>query len=90
MEFRESPDQEDDELLERWAKMQSPRAFKTHAFPGPGPGPHIEFNPKAKYLVVLRNPIEVRGQPKSLLFPFHPLLFHLRGTPRKPPCVVRD
>ena len=34
-EFKERPDQPDEELLERWEKMPSPRAFKTHSMPGP-------------------------------------------------------
>ena len=37
LEFKERPDQPDEELLERWKQLPSPRAFKSHSMPGPGP-----------------------------------------------------
>ena len=58
LEFKERPDQPDEELLERWAALPGRRAFKTHAYPGPGPGPRIAFQADVKYIVVLRDPRE--------------------------------
>lgn len=59
-EFKERPDQPDEELLERWAKMPEgvPRAFKTHSQPGDGPGDFATFRDDMKYIVVMRNPLE--------------------------------
>jgi len=55
-EFKERPDQSDEELLERWKAMpqDEPRAFKSHA----SPGPNMDFDEKRKYIVVFRNPEE--------------------------------
>lgn len=65
-ELKERPDQEDSELLERWAAMPTsvPRAFKTHSQPGPDGGIAPEmgcfanFRDDLKYIVVVRNPEE--------------------------------
>lgn len=56
VEFKERPDQPNEELLERWKKMPKnvPRAFKTHA----SPGPMHDFCDNLKYVVVMRNPEE--------------------------------
>lgn len=57
-ELRERPDQPDEELVERWANMPAPRAFKTHSQPGDGPGDFATFRNDLKYVVVFRNPEE--------------------------------
>lgn len=59
-EFKERPDQTDEELLERWAKLPTavPRAFKSHSQPGQGPGDFATFRDDMKYVVVMRNPEE--------------------------------
>lgn len=57
-EFKERPDQPDEELLERWKAMASPRGFKTHSQPGDGPGDFATFRHDMKYVVVMRNPEE--------------------------------
>ena len=46
-EFKERPDQPDEELLERWRQLPSPRAFKSHSIPGPDgePAPKPSPNP---------------------------------------------
>ena len=52
-EFKERPDQPDEELLERWRQLPSPRAFKSHSMPGPdgepapkpSPNPNPNLNP---------------------------------------------
>ena len=64
-EFKERPDQPDSELLERWKAMPAdvPRAFKSHA----SPGPFMDFHENVKYIVVARNPEEG-------LCSFHPFL----------------
>lgn len=56
LEFKERPDQDDEELIKRWAAMPAdvPRGFKSHA----SPGPHMDFHPNVKYVVVMRNPEE--------------------------------
>jgi len=59
-EFKERPDQPDEELLERWKVMplNVPRGFKTHSQPGSGPGDFATFRDDLKYVVVMRNPEE--------------------------------
>jgi len=58
IEFRERPDQSDEELLERWAALPDPRGFKTHAYPGEGPEAFIKYREDVKYIAVFRNPEE--------------------------------
>ena len=57
MEFKERPDQTDEELYARWRNRPKdvPRAFKTHSDPG---GPFLDYNDKLKYVVIYRNPEE--------------------------------
>jgi len=59
-EFKERPDQLDEELSERFAGMckNTPRAFKTHSQPGDGPGDFATYREDMKYVVVMRNPEE--------------------------------
>ena len=57
-EFKEGPNQTDQELLDRWEAMPNPRAFKTHSHPNTCPGGFVEFREDVKYLVVFRNPEE--------------------------------
>ena len=59
-EFKERPDQPDEELIDRWAALPTnvPRAFKTHSQPGDGPGDFATFRDDMKYVVVVRNPEE--------------------------------
>ena len=53
LEFKERPDQPDEELIERWKQLPSPRAFKSHSMPGPdgkpkpnhSPNPNLNPNP---------------------------------------------
>ena len=74
-EFKERPDQPDEELLERWEKMPAevPRAFKTHSQPGPEGAPMPEmgcfaaYREDLKYVVVMRNPEVTRPAPCSQL-----------------------
>ena len=74
-EFKERPDQPDEELLERWEKMPAevPRAFKTHSQPGPEGAPVPEmgcfatYREDLKYVVIMRNP-EARASPCSELY----------------------
>ena len=74
-EFKERPDQPDEELLERWEKMpaEMPRAFKTHSQPGPEGAPVPEmgcfatYREDLKYVVIMRNP-EARASPCSELY----------------------
>ena len=69
-EFKERPDQPDEELLERWENMPAevPRAFKTHSQPGPEGTPMPEmgcfaaYREDLKYVVIMRNP-EARAAP---------------------------
>eukprot|EP00873_Tetraselmis_striata_P005922 jgi/Tetstr1/426186/TSEL_016511.t1 len=65
LEFRERPDQPDEELLARWSSMPAgvPRAFKTHF----APGPLLPFRDDLKYVVVMRSPEEAMAS-------FHPFL----------------
>ena len=42
-EFKERPDQPDEELVERWKQLPSPRAFKSHSMPGPDGNPLPEM-----------------------------------------------
>jgi hypothetical protein len=64
-EFKERPDQPDEELLERWKAMPRdvPRAFKSHA----SPGPMMDYKENLKYVVIFRNPEEA-------VVSFHPFL----------------
>ena len=48
LEFKERPDQPDEELLERWKQLPSPRAFKSHSMPGPDGKPKPEPEPERK------------------------------------------
>ena len=57
-EFKERPDQPEEELLERWEKMPRPLAFKSHSCPGDAPGSFVQFREDMKYVVVMRNPEE--------------------------------
>jgi len=67
-EFKERPDQPDEELLERWKAMPSPRAFKSHSQPGdPAHGCFAQYREDMKYVVVMRNPEEA-------IVSFHPFL----------------
>jgi len=78
LEFKERPDQPDEELHERWKAMPAdvPRGFKSHA----APGPFLEYKENLKYIVVYRNPEEACVS----LFPFfkghNPDLFKLWGA----------
>ena len=90
-EFKERPDQPDEELLERWAKLPKdiPRAFKTHSQPGNGPGDFATYREDLKYVVVVRNPEE------SIVsfFPFfaahNPKLWELWGaSEQRDKCVL--
>lgn len=59
-EFKERPDQPNEELIERWNKIPETtrRAFKTHSQPGEGPGDFCVYREDMKYIVVMRNPEE--------------------------------
>ena len=67
VEFKERPDQTDEELFERWDKMPAPQAFKSHNQPGDGPGDFLPYLEDMKYIVVMRNPEEA-------LVSFYPFL----------------
>lgn len=56
LEFKEYPNQTDDELYARWKAMPTDvvRGFKTHA----GPGPMLDYHDHVKYVVITRNPVE--------------------------------
>eukprot|EP00729_Bicosta_minor_P004225 gene4225-22043_t len=61
MEFKERPDQTDEELYTRWRNLPKdvPRAFKTHSAPPlPGGPPFLPYREDLKYIVVFRNPEE--------------------------------
>lgn len=61
IEFKEHPEQTDEELLERWSKLPTdiPRAFKSHSAPGDGTmGDFAVYREDMKYVVVMRNPEE--------------------------------
>ena len=81
VEFREGPDQSDEELLERWAKMASPRGFKTHSFPNTQPGGLMQYRDDLKYVVVVRNPEEALVSFKPFLQSFNPKLFDYWQVP---------
>ena len=81
VEFKEGPDQSDEELLERWAKMASPRGFKTHSFPNTQPGGMMEYRDDLKYVVVVRNPEEALVSFKPFLQSFNPKLFDYWQVP---------
>lgn len=54
MQFKERPDQPDEELLDRWKEMPAPRAFKSHSMPGdPAAGAFCQYREDMKYVVVL-------------------------------------
>jgi hypothetical protein len=57
IEFKERPNQTDEELYERWRNMPMdvPRGFKTHS---PVDGPFLQYRDDLKYIVVFRNPEE--------------------------------
>ena len=59
-EFKEGPDQPNEELLERWNAIPTSvkRGFKTHSQPGDGPGDFCVYRKDMKYIVVMRNPEE--------------------------------
>lgn len=63
LEFFESPYQTAKELYTRWAREPwwYPRAFKTHAEP-----PKTPFDPKVRYIVVMRDPRDAIGS----MYPF--------------------
>ena len=81
VEFKEGPEQPDEELLERWTKMASPRGFKTHSFPNTQPGGLMEYREDLKYLVVVRNPEEALVSFKPFLQSFNPKLFDYWQVP---------
>jgi len=83
-EMRERPDQPDEELLERWAKMPSPRGFKSHSQPGDGPGDFATFRDDLKYVVVVRNPEEAICSFKPFIESWHPKIWELWGVDREP------
>ena len=88
-EFKEGPDQPDEELLERWKKMPAdvPRAFKTHSQPGPEGTPMPEmgcfgtYREDMKYIVVMRNPEEALVSFKPFLESHNPKAFEYWGVP---------
>lgn len=75
-EFKERPDQLNEELLERWKKIPDSvrRGFKTHSQPGEGPRDFAVYREDMKYVVVVRSPEEaivslwpfLRAQSKEL------------------------
>tara|TARA_B100000945_G_C20397147_1_gene605430 strand:- start:480 stop:1550 length:1071 start_codon:yes stop_codon:yes gene_type:complete len=77
VEFKEHPDQSDEELIERWDQMKDLRAFKTHSFPNSKPGGFINFRKDLKYIVVFRNPEEALVSFKPFLESHSPELFQL-------------
>lgn len=85
-EFKERPDQPDEELLERWRQLPSPRAFKSHSMPGPDGKPLPEmgafatFRDDVKYVVVMRNPEEAVVSFKPFLEAHNPKLWELWGA----------
>jgi len=95
-EFRERPDQPDEELVERWSKMPSPRAFKTHSMPGPEGRPMPEMGAFAtyredlKYVVVVRNPEEAVVSFKPFLAAHNPKLWELWGAEEMRELFVKD
>ena len=80
--MRERPDQPDEELLERWAALPGRRAFKTHAFPGPG-HPRIAFQADVKYLVVLRDPREALVSFRFFMAAQHDDVYNRFGVPHE-------
>eukprot|EP00560_Eucampia_antarctica_P007618 CAMPEP_0197828150 /NCGR_PEP_ID=MMETSP1437-20131217/4787_1 /TAXON_ID=49252 ORGANISM="Eucampia antarctica, Strain CCMP1452" /NCGR_SAMPLE_ID=MMETSP1437 /ASSEMBLY_ACC=CAM_ASM_001096 /LENGTH=312 /DNA_ID=CAMNT_0043429275 /DNA_START=50 /DNA_END=988 /DNA_ORIENTATION=+ len=60
LEFKERPDQPNEELLERWKKIPDSvrRGFKSHSQPGEGPGDFAVYREDVKYVVLVRSPEE--------------------------------
>jgi len=60
VEFKERPDQPNEELVERWKKIPHSinRGFKTHGWPGDDPNDFAVYKEDMKYVVVGRNPEE--------------------------------
>ena len=77
VEFKERPEQTNEELYDRWDRMESPRAFKTHSYPKPSPGGFINFRDDVKYIVVFRNPEEALVSFKPFLEAHNPKLFEM-------------
>jgi len=81
-EFKERPDQPDEELYERWKKLPTsvPRAFKTHSQPGEGPGDFAVYREDMKYVVVARSPDEAIVSFKPFLEAHSQQLWKLWGV----------
>jgi len=77
VEFKEGPDQTDEELLNRWENMKYPRAFKTHSYPDTQAGGFLKFRKDLKYIVVFRNPEEALVSLKPFLESHSQKLFDL-------------
>lgn len=82
-QFKERPDQTDEELLERWKKMPDPRGFKSHSSPGPDGaaapeiGAFLTYREDMKYLVIMRNPEEAIVSYFPFLAAHNPKLWEL-------------
>lgn len=77
IEFKERPDQTNEELYKRWDALPNPRAFKTHSYPNTSPGGCVDFRDDVKYVVVFRNPEEALVSFKPFLEAHSPELFEL-------------
>jgi len=89
-EFKERPDQPDEELLDRWKEMPAPRAFKSHSMPGdPAAGAFCQYREDMKYVVVMRNPEEAIVSFKPFLESHNPELFAYWGAAEERDAFIK-